>query len=149
LKIPVLVWSNGACSNDGTGFQAFLGQVSSYGVLAIASGAAGGTGSSSVQEMRDSINWVAANAGKGSYAHVDGTRIAAAGQSCGGLEALEMRNDTRVSTLSIFDSGEFGTTTVPSEIHVSIFYFMGGPTDIAYTNVFFPPVFPPVMSKKY
>jgi dienelactone hydrolase len=105
--------------------------------LTIASGAAGSTGSSSVQEMRDSIDWVAANAGKGSYAHVDGTRIATAGQSCGGLEALEMRNDTRVSTLGIFDSGEFGTTTVPLEIHVPVFYFMGVLTDIACANVCF------------
>jgi hypothetical protein len=34
--------------------------------------------------QKDSLAWIDANAGKGKFANVDGKRIAAAGQSCGG-----------------------------------------------------------------
>jgi hypothetical protein len=36
--------------------------------------------------QKEALKWVEANAGQGKYAHLDKTRVAAAGQSCGGLE---------------------------------------------------------------
>jgi hypothetical protein len=138
LKLGVLIWGEGGCMADGTSFLSILTEFSSHGFLVVASGAPSGNGSSTVQMMRDSINWVSANAGKGKYANVDGTRIAVAGQSCGGLEAYEMRNDTRVSAFGIFNSGEFSeadSKSVASAMKVPVFYFLGGSSDIAYANV--------------
>ena len=39
--MPVLVWGNGACSDDGTSAQNMLAQVASHGFVAIASGPPG------------------------------------------------------------------------------------------------------------
>lgn len=84
------------------------------------------------------LDWLDANAGQGDYANVDGSRVAVWGQSCGGLEAYSVAEDPRVSHVGVFDSGQLtnessieiaGTTTKP------IFYFLGGPTDVAYPNV--------------
>jgi hypothetical protein len=36
--------------------------------------------------QKKALDWVDKNAGQGKYANLDKTRIAAAGQSCGGLE---------------------------------------------------------------
>jgi acetyl esterase/lipase len=37
--------------------------------------------------QKEALNWVEKNAGQGKYANVDKSRIAVAGQSCGGLES--------------------------------------------------------------
>jgi dienelactone hydrolase len=54
----------------------------------------------------------------------DFTRIAVAGQSCGGPEAYDVANDTRVTAIGIFNSGEFTAATssrVSSKITKPIF----------------------------
>lgn len=140
MKLPVLLWGNGGCANDGTAFQAFLGEVSSYGFFAIASGPINGTilPMTTSAVMKAGLEWVTANGGKGDYASVDPTKIAIAGQSCGGLEAYDLRADSRVSTIGIFNSGEFGANnskTIAGSITKPIFYFLGGSTDIAFANV--------------
>jgi dienelactone hydrolase len=88
--------------------------------------------------MTDSVDWITKQAGKGNYPHVDATRIAAWGQSCGGLEAYTMSTDARVGSLGIFNSGQFSaaaSNSVAPTIDKPIFYFLGGSTDIAYANV--------------
>lgn len=141
MTIPVVVWGNGGCAADGIGFQGFLGQVASHGVMLIASGPATG-GSISKQTtakmMTDSIDWIKQAAGKGNYTHVDATRIAAWGQSCGGLEAYSNEANENVGSIGIFDSGQLtqaGTDSVAGKVTKPIFYFIGGSTDIAYANV--------------
>lgn len=37
--------------------------------------------------MTDGITWAVRHAGQGTYAHMDTSRISAAGMSCGGIEA--------------------------------------------------------------
>ncbi|PMD42127.1 hypothetical protein L207DRAFT_580802 [Hyaloscypha variabilis F] len=139
LKLPVLLWGNGACADDGTGFQAFLGEVASYGFFVIADGPINGTESKSTTSavIKASLEWVTTNGGKGAYAQVDTTKIAVSGQSCGGLEAYDLRADPRIFTIGIFNSGEFAATdskTVAGSITKPIFYFLGGSSDIAYAN---------------
>lgn len=100
--------------------------------------------------LRDSVSWAAEHAGTGGkYATVDASKIAVAGQSCGGLEAYHLRDDDRVKFLGIFNSGflpmdpgSSGGVSVPwedpssiEEVHKPVFYFLGGPSDIAYENV--------------
>ncbi|KAI6370613.1 hypothetical protein MCOR25_004157 [Pyricularia grisea] len=134
VKLPVVVWGNGACLANGLRFQDFLTEVASHGYIAIASGAPNGTGETTSKWMTHSIDWVVKHAGKGKYATVDAKRIVAAGQSCGGLEAYDQKNDPRIRGLGIFNSGLRNNTNAVANITKPVFYFMGGPTDIAYAN---------------
>lgn len=62
------------------------------GIYAIAQGSPQGKGSTSnlnapqALPQKAALKWVDANAGQGKYANLDKTRLAAGGQSCGGLE---------------------------------------------------------------
>ena len=73
------------------------------------------------------------------YPFLESARIAVAGQSCGGVEAITVANDTRIGALGVFNSGlltEAESKTVVSAIKGKpVFYFLGGSTDIAYVNV--------------
>jgi dienelactone hydrolase len=136
--MPVFVWGEGGCIADGQGFLAMLTEISSHGILVLASGAPSGSGSTTSALLKTSIDWITTGAGKAKYRSLDSTRIAIAGQSCGGLEAYDLANDTRVSAIGIFNSGLFTAATstqVASKITKPIFYFLGGSTDIAYANV--------------
>lgn len=139
LKLPVVVWGNGACAYEGLAFQAFLGQVASFGHLMISAGDPGvklSNQQESAAMMKDSIDWVAKNAGKGNYSHVDGSRIAAWGQSCGGTEALAQVGDPRISNFGLFDSGGlFDGGAAAAKVDKPTFYLAGGPTDLAYAIV--------------
>ncbi|KAF2431987.1 hypothetical protein EJ08DRAFT_677857 [Tothia fuscella] len=134
LKMPVMIWGNGACSGNGTYFKRSLYEVASRGFFVIANGnPTGGAGTTSALQ-KASLNWIEKNAGKGKWANVDGKRIAVAGQSCGGLETYDVATDPRVSVVGIFNSGEFGTPSKSTKVTKPIFYFLGGSSDIAYAN---------------
>lgn len=85
------------------------------------------------------IDWVHAYAGKGDWKHIDASRIGVWGQSCGGLESYGAGlNDSRVSHIGIFNSGLLNETSskkIAGSLKKPVFYTLGGPTDIAYTNV--------------
>lgn len=76
-------------------------------------------------------------------AHVDGDRIALAGQSKGGLHAYAaaaaLRGETRIRTVGLFNAGLiFRTTTTVAQVKgldVPVFYVVGGPADVAYKHV--------------
>ena len=131
----MLVWGNGGCAAQGRFFERFLAQIASFGYFVIANGAPNGTGQTTAQWMTDAIDWAVANAGKGAYAAVDASRVAAAGQSCGGIEAYAQASDPRVATIGIFNSGLLTNYTSIADDKKPTFYFLGGSTDIAYVNV--------------
>ncbi|KAJ3053590.1 hypothetical protein HK097_003917 [Rhizophlyctis rosea] len=136
-SFPILVWGEGACAADGTAVQNFLHNIASYGFVVIANGNPGGSGTTSASWLTESLDWVSQKAGSSGYQHYDKNRIAAAGWSCGGLEAYEMRSDSRVKSIGIFNSGQFdqsSTNRVVPQVRVPIFFFLGGPSDIAYNN---------------
>lgn len=137
-ELPVIVWGNGACSANGTLFANFLLEVASWGHVILASGSPDGTGSTDAEQMTDGIDWAVANTGSGAYGNLDASRIAAAGQSCGGLEAYEQAQDGRITAFGIFNSGQFtslASRRIVPTVTVPIFYFLGGSSDIAYGNV--------------
>jgi hypothetical protein len=44
-------------------------------------------GNPQAENQKLALDWVTKNAGKGKWAHIDASRLAVGGQSCGGLEA--------------------------------------------------------------
>ncbi|KAI4629663.1 uncharacterized protein J4E87_002849 [Alternaria ethzedia] len=133
-KLPVLVWGNGACSTDGRSNSALLQNIASYGFLAIAEGGPNGGGTSNAQTMRQAIDWVTQNAGKGNYANVDASKIMAAGFSCGGVEAIDNIWDSRVDTIGIVSSGLLTNYTAANNWRKPVLFVLGGSGDIAYGN---------------
>lgn len=137
----------------GSNFRGFLGEVSSYGALAIATGPIfvdpetyavddspldpNNLGENPAA-LTAAIDWVHANAGEGDWKHVDASRIGVWGQSCGGLEAYSAGiDDPRVSHLGIFNSGqlnESASATVAGALKKPVFYLLGRPDDVAYPN---------------
>lgn len=137
--IPIMVWGNGGCSNNGTMSINFLREIASHGFLVIANGSPSGSGSETSAALTQSMDWaVAENARQGGkyYGRLDTTRIAAAGWSCGGLEAYEVSNDSRVTTTAIFSSGLLNDANdyQLKRLTKPIAYFIGGSGDIAYPN---------------
>lgn len=140
LKMPVLLWGNGACNADGTSTAAFLQNVASYGYMAIALGNPGGAGGGGTDSgmLTQAIDWVTKVAGTGAYAKVDPTKIMAAGFSCGGVQAMSLSWDSRVASIGIFSSGLLDNFTAPSTWTKPTLYVLGGQADIAYNNVSVP-----------
>jgi dienelactone hydrolase len=168
MKMPVIVWGNGGCISNGASFQVFLTEIASHGYLVLANGASGNeysaknTGKSGgknagkssgglggimsmfgsttkVSDLTASIDWVE----KGSaarYGDIDTTKIAAAGQSCGGLEAYSASyHEPRIKLTVLFNSGvlDQDKAYLLQELKAPVAYFLGGPKDIAYANVSF------------
>lgn len=129
-----MLWGNGACSADALGQAPFLTELASHGVLVIASGTPGGGGSTTADVMRESIDFITSNAGSGDWANIDASRITAAGFSCGGIEAYAQIWDDRVQNIGIWSSGLLDNYTAANDFTKPVFFFLGGPSDIAYGN---------------
>jgi hypothetical protein len=94
----------------------------------------------------DALDWaIRQNADKSSplYGKIDTTKVAASGQSCGGLQTIAVSSDPRITTSLIFNSGTFtagpmglsaATKSSLEKLHAPTAYFIGGSTDIAYVN---------------
>src|SRR5690606_36324500 len=142
--MPIVVWGNGACRADGTWFQEFLQPLAAHGVLVIASGRPGGSGSTTSDMLIDAIDFaVAENSRSGSkyQGRLDVGRITAMGQSCGGLEAIDASRDPRADSTILWNSGICpggGIGGVGKEaltrLHGPVAWLNGGPSDIAYAN---------------
>ncbi len=98
-------------------------------------------------QMIEAIDWAtreAARQGSDLYRHIDLTRIAVGGHSCGGLQALAVSHDPRIKTTLVLDSGIYNTPGGRSHVNVDksqlarlhgpMLYLIGGPSDIAYPN---------------
>ncbi|RYD83103.1 MAG: alpha/beta hydrolase [Verrucomicrobiaceae bacterium] len=154
-KLPIIVWGNGACANSPAEHINFLSEIASHGFLVIAIGpipaegqrrAAGGPTKSSM--LSDAIDWATAgNNDKASpyFGKLDTAKIAASGMSCGGLQALEVAPDPRLTTVMVCNSGILGSPSrmggMPNlakdhltKLHTPVIYILGGEKDIAYNN---------------
>ena len=160
LKMPVYIFGNGACSDDGSSQRQHLLEIASHGYLVIAAGRiVSGAGTkltaddwithrdnTSYTLLGDAIDWVIAeNERPGSpyKGHIDTAHIALSGYSCGGRQALRYAGDPRIASFVIMNTGltepnvsRAGEMAVPVEmldlIRVPTLYVVGGPTDIAY-----------------
>jgi dienelactone hydrolase len=150
-KLPVLIWGNGACRNEGRRFEGTLTKVASHGFLVVAVGLyepKEGAPSTTGKQMVEGIDWsvkantsVAALKGK-----IDTDKVAVMGQSCGGLMTIEAAHDPRIDTIGIINSGVYNAgpntgrsiTTATKEtlktVHSPALYINGGEEDAAWPN---------------
>lgn len=166
-KLPLFIWGNGACSDDGASVRNHLLEIASHGYLVIAPGfvgeelarvqAARGPSApglprsvpTSTQDLRDALDWALAENGRAGSKYLgrlDTAAVAAAGFSCGGVQALELAtSDDRVTALIVQNSGLFsdGAARIPgmelgkaalAKLRTPVLYLQGGPTDIAWDN---------------
>src|SRR5688500_9762115 len=163
-RLPIVSWGNGACARNGSAFATFLTQIASHGYLAIAIGpkdpggrlpGASGTAAAAPRTVDDAmlieaIDWaIEENGNRASrfYDKIDTTKIAVMGQSCGGLQALAVSHDPRVTTTVVMNSGALPAgSTSPAvaqtggnkksleRLHGPTAYIIGGPSDVAYPN---------------
>lgn len=156
MKLPIVAWGNGACANSPWEHVNFLSEMASHGFLVIAigpmpaEGQRGGVGGPTKSPMLlAAINWAIAQNGEKSscyYTKLDTNKISVAGMSCGGLQALEVAPDTRISTAMICNSGILGdagrgmpgmpklTKEHLAKLRTPVLYILGGEKDIAYNN---------------
>lgn len=155
-KLPIIAWGNGACANSPWEHVNFLSEIASHGFLVVAigpmpaEGQRGGRGGPTRSALlTDAIHWaIARNSDEASpyYQKLEVTRIAVAGMSCGGLQALEVAPDTRITTAMVCNSGILGnpgsgmegmpklTKAQLERLHTPVIYILGGEKDIAYQN---------------
>ncbi len=155
-RLPIVSWGNGACARNGMAFAGFLTQIASHGYLAIAVGPKnvqpGPAAEPTIDDplLLDAINWAVKQNGDSSspfYNKLDTTKIAVMGQSCGGLQALAVSHDPRITTTVVWNSGALpaGSTSPAlkqsagnkdslNRLHGPVAYFIGGPSDVAYPN---------------
>lgn len=153
-RLPIVAWGNGACANSPWEHVNFLSEVASHGFLVVALGpmpteGERPSGRSSSAQLLEAIDWaIARNADRNSpyFGRIDTARVAVSGMSCGGLQALEVAPDPRITTLGVFNSGILptpggGMAGMPpltkeqlAKVHTPTLYLLGGESDIAYGN---------------
>lgn len=103
----------------------------------------GGMSMGDPEGLKQALEWaIAQNADKNSpyYGKLDIDNIAAAGMSCGGLQALHMSGDARIKTILVMNSGYFGSDDSEDKASLatmkqkSVIWILGGSTDIAWKN---------------
>jgi hypothetical protein len=143
VKLPVVVFSNGACIAMANMFPYLHTEIASHGYLVIVNGKLPGGGAfslggaSEVPTMQaDSIDWVLSGAAS-KYGNIDTSNIAAAGQSCGGLSSYSTSyHDDRVKLTVLLNSGVTEPTKrcLLKELKAPVAMLLGGPCDIANKN---------------
>jgi hypothetical protein len=148
--LPVVVFGNGACAHtDNSEDRQILSFIASKGFAVVDIGSADGSpnglssGSPNPSLLTDAITWAQreqTRSGSPLQQHLNLAEVAAAGHSCGGLEALVAGEYSRVSAVVSLDSGFFADGSFGysrnelTKLHSPVLYLSGGPSDIAYTN---------------
>jgi hypothetical protein len=116
-RMPIVAYGNGGCANRSNEVRNFLTEIASRGFLIVVIGPAidsafggttfGGTPTTPSQ-LLDAVAWATAEntrAGSQYFGKVDTTKVAVMGQSCGGVQAMDVSLDPRVSTTVMLNSG--------------------------------------------
>jgi predicted alpha/beta-hydrolase family hydrolase len=148
--MPVLAFGNGACAHtNNSEVTRALTFVASKGFVVVDTGSADGSangvpsGSPIPSLLTEAITWAEREQNRSGAAlaqRLDLTKVATAGHSCGGLEALIAAQDRRVGAVVSLDSGlfadgSFGYSRAElAKLHTPALFMAGGTSDIAYDN---------------
>lgn len=155
-KLPILLWGNGACANTTEEHKNFLNEIASHGYIVLGIGlldqiqarddnSRKRTQASQLIAALDWINVENGREGSSYLGKVDTSKVAAMGMSCGGLQAIQISSDPRITTTVVCNSGVLPTPSTMAampaltkedlkKLHGPVLYIMGGPSDIAYKN---------------
>ncbi|MDO3695563.1 hypothetical protein QVZ41_12000 [Wenyingzhuangia sp. chi5] len=148
-KLPIIVWANGGCMDSSIHHEKLLTEVASHGYIIVAIGKLQMTVPERMHkhtpdnELLKAIDWITEQAktkGTDYYKNVDPSKIAAAGQSCGGAQTFKIADDSRIKTYMIFNAGMGDMTMAGASksslenLHGKIIYIIGGKSDVAYQN---------------
>ncbi|NRN67935.1 Cellulose binding domain-containing protein [Kibdelosporangium sp. 4NS15] len=148
-RLPVVVFGNGACRHLSNGeYTATHTLLAAHGFLVVAVGAfdepvTAERGSPQPKVITDGITWAEReNHRRGSELRdrIDTGRVAVAGHSCGGIEAMVAGSDPRVKSVLSLNSGFFDDGTLGygrenlKNLHTPTLFLDGGPDDVAYPN---------------
>lgn len=127
-KLPVVVYGNGGCRNTSIRYEKFLNEIASHGYVVIAIGQfstasdvdyTGEMGNPTFSsQLIEALDWIfVQNEAKSSkfYKKVDVQKVAAMGMSCGGLQVIDISDDSRLSTTVVLNSGVFSTPRVMTD----------------------------------
>lgn len=115
--LPIVAFANGGCRNTSGEFRNFLSEIASQGFLVVAIGPAGNavvmgseerTNMTASSQLLDGVSWAIAEnerAGSAYYQKIDVAKVAVAGQSCGGGQAIDVSIDPRVTTTIVLNQG--------------------------------------------
>lgn len=147
-RLPVVVMGNGACRHR-TNLELLSAStlLAAHGFLVVAVGGVDETvrddGAAAPEVITDGITWAEReNRRHGSDLRnrIDTKRVAVAGHSCGGIEAMVAGADRRVRSVISMNSGFFADGTLGydrenlANLHSPVLFLDGGPDDVAYTN---------------
>ncbi|HTR01173.1 MAG TPA: hypothetical protein VMH83_14330 [Candidatus Acidoferrum sp.] len=129
MKLGVVVWGNGGCSDDAASSRFHLLELASHGYLVIANGRiSSGPGAApraqqpapapgqlpasrtKAAQLTEAIDWaLQENQRSGSpyFGRIDVNQVAVSGYSCGGVQALAVAGDPRIKTLVLQNTGIF------------------------------------------
>ena len=123
VKLPILAWGNGGCATSPAAHQNYLSEIASHGFLIVAigtppapGGGRGGGGGDRSNTLLAAVNWAIAQNGDNASAYrgkLDVSKVAVFGHSCGGLQALEVSGDPRISTTIVANSGILNAGAAP------------------------------------
>ncbi|PXY30375.1 hypothetical protein BAY59_14350 [Prauserella coralliicola] len=148
-KLPVVVFGNGACRH--TSNHVLIGThvlLAAHGFLVVSVGGFGNPtydekGTPVPEVLLDGITWAERENRRADSPlrhRIDTKRVAVAGNSCGGLEALVAGADPRVTSVLSLNSGFFADgrygygRAEPAKLHAPVLFLDGGPTDQAHEN---------------
>jgi predicted dienelactone hydrolase len=144
--LPVIVWANGGCLRSDFTWSPLFQRWAKAGFVVLSLTAEGGEDDilsmlsmTSKTEHAALIDWVIAQNASGPYAgKLDLERVVVAGNSCGGVTALEVAGeDDRLAAVFVLSgSSAIGSvnTEVMKNIKVPVGYVVGGEEDIAGAN---------------
>lgn len=174
-SLPVVAWGNGGCANSNQFYSPFLAEIASRGFLVVAigpftpgaaadsgRGGMGMGGATKSVQLLEALDWATAENKRPDskyYQKLNPSKFAVFGHSCGGLQALEVSPDPRVTTTLVMDSGVVTPGAMPKtpmqggakqkppmggamavgkdilqKLHSPVIYINGGEKDIAYAN---------------
>jgi len=146
-ELPVVIWNNGGCRKSHYGYIGYLTGLAQGGYLVVAVGGINETdiqtGTANPANSIAAMDWLNSDAARKQFkGRLDASRIATAGTSCGGLEALLAAVDSRVDAVLALSTGFFpGAANFPGvelehidDVSVPVLLAYGGPSDMAADN---------------